>query len=98
MADLKGLFGDKEWELAQNPREVTSSACAHEPKCTQAYETDQALYLRYRSAADAEKAEGVLGEDVVRSRAIVVKFKDKSLSGDQREQIFEVVDGTHRSN
>lgn len=95
--DLAGVFAEKEWELATNPRDATALACAGEPRCEQAYETDQALYLKFDSTKDAEAAMASYGGAAQRSRVIVVNFKDPSLSKEQRQQIFEVVEGTHQS-
>lgn len=63
----------------------------------QAYETDQALYLKYDSTEDAETALGSFDDTAQRSRVIVVSFKDSDLTEEQRQQIFDVVDGTHQS-
>lgn len=96
--DLGGLFAEEEWELAKNPRDVTNATCTGEPRCQQAYETDQALYVKFDSTEDAKKALDSFGSTALQSRAIVVDFKDSTLTKEQRQQIFEVVDGTHRSS
>lgn len=95
--DLAGVFAEEEWELATNPRDATASTCAGEPRCEQAYETDQALYLKFDSTEDAEAAMASYGETAQRSRVIVISFKDPGLTREERQQIFEVVDGTHQS-
>lgn len=94
--DLGGVFAEEVWELATNPRDVTTDTCVGEPRCQQAYETDQAKYLKFDSTEDAEKAL-VSSDNARRSRAIVVTFKDSTLTEEQKQQIFEVIDGTHQS-
>ncbi|GAB3493291.1 hypothetical protein GCM10027440_43800 [Nocardiopsis coralliicola] len=98
-ADLDDVFAEQPtgWYLQGNPQEATAELCA-EFDCAQGYTTDQADYLKFDAAADAEATADAIGANAYRSRYLVLRFTDPGLTAEERTALEERVDGIHNSD
>ncbi|TPW74088.1 hypothetical protein [Schumannella soli] len=86
--DLRSLLAQSE---SISPVAATSELCTAELPCVEAYRTDAGDFLRFDSAAEAERWARERGDSAQRSGATVLDLRDEDLSPDQRQLAIDTL-------